>query len=54
MVVGSPIRIQPEVFELLEKLPCPKVGVKVNKLVKILAQFCLDSPKEFKKWQEKQ
>ena len=53
MVVGSPLRIQPEVLELLERLPCPKLGVSVNKLVKMLAQFCLDSPEEFKEWQDK-
>lgn len=53
MVVGSPLRIQPEVLELLEKLPCPKVGMNVNKIIKKIALFCLDSPKEFKEWQKK-
>lgn len=53
MVVGSPHRIQQEVLELLEKIPCQKVGKNPNKILEMLALFCLDCPKEFKEWHEK-
>jgi len=53
MVVGSQLRIQQEVLNLLEKIPCPKIDKNVNKMTEILALFCLDNQNKFKKWHEK-
>lgn len=53
MVNGSPYRIQPDVLEMLEKIPCDKINRNTGKIVKLLAQFCLEHTDEFKKWKKK-
>lgn len=51
MALGNPKRIQKDVEDLIKTLPCAKMGMQINDVVKILALFCKENKREFKKWE---